>query len=471
MLNLISITLESDIKNIEEVEPILQKYCALYSSIERILFNELKNNSNSSFLFNELQREYIVKHNIHARLFKSLFRKAIGRIQSLKSNQVNYKIQKQVKIKKLYKKLFKCKNRKYRFYVKNKINKLNQQIKSKKEIQSVWGSKKLFKSQWTNEKYINSRDEWENEWKIKRDYNMFVIGSSDENFGNSLCQLQSLKKIRMTLPKSFEEKHLDIVVDFDKSKKIYKYLQDAIANKRALTHRIFQNSETKKWYVQISFSIENECADLNNGTIGVDINYNVISTCRIKKDGNKEQFKNYNFNIDKDDLDNNRRILSEIVNRIVDDALENKKTITIEEINLKHVLKNEKISLVCYNNFISLLRARCIKKGILLIEINPAYTSIIGGLKYQKRFGVCRHQSASYVMGRRGLNYIERVPPEYICLLQSEEKDKSLLDRWGSINKRLQKVSHEEKSLYLHSVYRDLPTCDLESYSVSFANK
>ena len=484
MLNSTTITLESDIKNVKEVEKFLQQYCTIYSSIERTLFNRLKNEENISTLFNELQREYVLKYNIHARLFKSIWRRMIGRIQSLVSNNENYIVQKRTKIKKLNKKLENIKNEFYIFRIESNINKLNQYLENGREIQSVWGSKKFFKSQWSDEYYKNCqneeeieklkkeyKDNWREEWKIRRDYNMLVVGSSDENFGNSLFQLQTLNKLRITLPREFEQRRLDIEVDFNKDKKIYNYLKLAIANRQALTIRIFQSPLNKKWYVQISFTLSNECRNLNNGTIGVDINYNVISTCRIKKDGNQEQFKNYDFEVDNQNSDENRRIFSEIVNQIVDDAFEHRKIITIEEINLKNVIKNKEISLVCYNTFISLLRARCIKMGVLLIEINPKYTSIIGGLKYQKRFGVCRHQSASYCIGRRGLNYVEKIPSGYIYLLHGEEKDKSLLDQWNLINKRLQKVSQDEKSLYLHSVYRDQTNCDFESYSVSFANE
>lgn len=466
MLDLTTITLESDVKNITEIESVLKKFGTVYSSIERTLFNKIKDKDNATDLFNDLQREFISKYNIHARLFKSIWKKVIGRIQSIKSNRKNYEILAEKKIEKLSKELKKCKRKRKTFRMKSKINKLEMKLKNERKIQSIWGSKNFYRKQWLAE-----HNEWKKEWKIRRDNNIFIIGSSDETFGNSLCQLQNLNKLRITLPKDFEQKHLDIIIDFNKDKKLYKYLPLAIANGQALTHRVFQNPESKKWYVQTSFTLSNECKNLNNGTIGIDINYNTIATCIIKKDGNKEYFKNYNFNIDKENQDKNRQIFSDIVNQIVDNALENRKTITIEEINLKNVLKNEKISLVCYNAFISLLRTRCVKKGILLIEINPKYTSIIGGLKYQKRLGVSRHGSASYVIGRRGLNYIEKIPIGYICLLQGEEKDKSLLERWGFINKRLQKVSQGEKSLYLHSVYRDQSNCSLESYSVSFANE
>ena len=78
---------------------------------------------------------------------------------------------------------------------------------------------------------------WLEEWKIKRNNNVTLIGSSDESFGNSLCQLQSLENIRLTLPEfisqNVNKKHINLKVNFNKDKKIYKYLQEAIRNKKA----------------------------------------------------------------------------------------------------------------------------------------------------------------------------------------------------------------------------------------------
>ena len=475
------IVLESDIKNISDVESFLKHYGTIYSTAERTLFNRLVNAEDIGALRNALQREFIAKFNIKARVFKSLWKKVIGRIESIKSNQKNYKIDNKEKIKKVLKELEKHKNNNYQKFKKNSyLNQLKEELDNKDKISSVWGSRRFFKEQWADKEYkelpegpekIKKQKEykikWKEEWKNRRDNNIYIIGSSDESFGNQLCQLQNLKKLRLTLPEECGQKYLDLEVDFDKDKKIYQYLKSAIVNKQALTTRIFQNIKNKRWYVQIAFTLSNECQDLNNGTIGVDINYDLISTCLIKKNGNKESFKNYKFEVDLNNEDKNRQMLSDIVNRMVDDSYENKKTITIEKIDLKNVVKKGNISMVCYNVFVSLLRARCVKNGILLIEVEPKFTSIIGELKYQKMFGVGRHESASLVIGRRGLNYIDRIPKGYICLLQGEERNKSLLDRWNLINKRLLKVSPKEKSLYMYNVYKDQLISSLKSYSVS----
>ena len=455
-----TITLSSKIDNILEIQNELSEYCKLNSFLERKLFNYINNNIDYKLDYNLLQKQYIKEYNIHARLFKSLWKNTLGKLQAINSNNKNYIENDKIRLEKLTKELKSKKKTKFqKHFIKQNINKLNQKLNNNRKISRMWGSKSFYKKQWNCE----DKEKWLEQWKIKRNHSLFIIGSSDESFGNSLCQLQTLNNIRLTLPKNFQNKYINLSVDFNKDKKIYKYLQNAVIEKKALTYTIYQNSDNKNWYVSISFSISNECLDHNYGTIGLDFNYNLIALSSIKQDGNKEYFKNLYFELDKNNSNKNTQILSDLVSQIVNIAKENRKTITIEKLDLKKILKDEKLSYVVYNKFFSLLKVKCVKEGILIIEVNPAFTSIIGSLKYQRRFGVSRHASASYVIGRRGLNYIERIPKKYICLLQSGEKDKSMFFQWKSINKRLNKVSKFEKSLYLFGIYKDQSLFNLNS--------
>ena len=48
-----------------------------------------------------------------------------------------------------------------------------------------------------------------------------------------------------------------------------------------------------------------------------------------------------------------------------------------------------------------------------VIEVNPAYTSLIGKIKYLKRLRCPVHVAAAYVIGRRGMGFREKVPGIY----------------------------------------------------------
>ena len=442
----IIITVQSDIKNLTiEQEENLKQYCSVYSNLERILFNTLKNEEKSSEFSNILQREYIKKYDIHARLFKTLFKQVIGRISAIKSLQKLNKKNNKLQINKTKKKLKKLKDSFKIYNVKNKLNRFKQRLSKEYKVNSVWGSKSFYKKQWNAE----NKENWLEEWRIRRDYHVSFIGSKDESFGNSLCQLQNLQKLRITLPKYFEDKHLNLEVDFQKNKKIYKYLYSAISNSQALMYQIKYNYKRKKWYVFVSFKLTNECKKYKNGTIGIDLNYNLIALCHVKQNGNKDRFHNIPFELTKDNSNKNTQILSNIANEIVETAKKENKFITIEKLDLKNKAKDKKLSYIVYLKFFTLLRSRAVKEEVLEIAVNPAFTSIIGKLKYKKRFGITKHSSAAYVIGRRGLNYIENIPFRIACLLHSGEKEKHNWSKWGILNKRLNKVPQLEESLCL----------------------
>ena len=73
------ITLESLIINSNECEDALSNYCNLYSHLERLLFNTLRNTENPKELYNTLQKQFIKDYNIHARTFKTLWKQTVGK--------------------------------------------------------------------------------------------------------------------------------------------------------------------------------------------------------------------------------------------------------------------------------------------------------------------------------------------------------------------------------------------------------
>ena len=57
-----------------------------------------------------------------------------------------------------------------------------------------------------------------------------------------------------------------------------------------------------------------------------------------------------------------------------------------------------------------MLRSRATRMGVAVIDHNPAYTSLIGDVKFSARYGVSVHVSAACAIARRGMGLSERVP-------------------------------------------------------------
>ncbi|MCL4302089.1 MAG: hypothetical protein KJ077_40730 [Anaerolineae bacterium] len=55
-----------------------------------------------------------------------------------------------------------------------------------------------------------------------------------------------------------------------------------------------------------------------------------------------------------------------------------------------------------------------LRQGISVVQINPAYTSVIGKHKYVASYGMSGHEAAAYVIARRGQGRAERLPKEIV---------------------------------------------------------
>ena len=67
------------------------------------------------------------------------------------------------------------------------------------------------------------------------------------------------------------------------------------------------------------------------------------------------------------------------------------------------------LSSFAYSKIKYLIQARAADAGIEVIEVNPAYTSVIGKAKYIHRLGVSIHQAAAFAIARRCMRLKEKV--------------------------------------------------------------
>ncbi|WP_041725684.1 IS200/IS605 family accessory protein TnpB-related protein [Caldicellulosiruptor acetigenus] len=113
---------------------------------------------------------------------------------------------------------------------------------------------------------------------------------------------------------------------------------------------------------------------------------------------------------------------------IVAIAKDNQKAIVIEKLDIKNRgrrgdfsgRKSRRIShYFGYRSLLEKVKLLAKREGIEVIEVNPAYTSVIGMLKYAPQFMVSKDVAAAYVIARRGLGLKERIPHNYMLLLSS----------------------------------------------------
>lgn len=106
------------------------------------------------------------------------------------------------------------------------------------------------------------------------------------------------------------------------------------------------------------------------------------------------------------------------------------------------------LSSLAYTSIISIIKSRAYRFGVQVKEINPAFTSIIGRVKFAARYGLTIHESAALCIARRFQRVSERLPrhldriPDgkggHVALsLPVRNRDKHVWSQWRQVKKKL----------------------------------
>jgi hypothetical protein len=79
-------------------------------------------------------------------------------------------------------------------------------------------------------------------------------------------------------------------------------------------------------------------------------------------------------------------------------------------------------------------------RGIELITINPAYTSVIGLVKFVRMYGLASDEAAALAVARRGIRLSEKLPSAITAYL-SVNDSKHVWHWWNKLNTLLKKSS------------------------------
>jgi IS605 OrfB family transposase len=88
------------------------------------------------------------------------------------------------------------------------------------------------------------------------------------------------------------------------------------------------------------------------------------------------------------------------------------------------------------------------REGVQLIKVNPAYTSVIGKIKYAPIYRIDKDIAGAYVIARRGLGFKEQIPKNYEKLLEDKEFLSYSVARIEDNLAKLKREIKEEKNEY-----------------------
>ncbi|HBT99423.1 MAG TPA: transposase, partial [Sulfurihydrogenibium sp.] len=178
------------------------------------------------------------------------------------------------------------------------------------------------------------------------------------------------------------------------------------------------------------------------------------------KDGNLEKYQSINLNELLEANSEKRQYLEWLIaHKIIKIAKKENKAIAIENLNKLPKGKRgdgfaklrSKLQKWSYKRLLDKIEILAKRNGIEIRKVNPAYTSVIGKLKYSPQYNIDKDIAGAYVIARRGLGYKEKLPKNYKELLNDIDFLSYTIARIeDSITKLKQKIK-EEKNEYKRS--------------------
>jgi len=196
-----------------------------------------------------------------------------------------------------------------------------------------------------------------------------------------------------------------------------------------------------------------------NGVIAIDINASPIhlAIAEVSKTGKLLSYQTISLHhllgLSQNSKDHQEWIL---VHQIVDLAIQKNKAMAVE--NLKKLKRGRrgdgkaKLRKILYQwnakKFLQKLKRVAMIKGVEVVEINPAYTSVIGLLKYAPQLNIDKDIAGAYVIGRRALGFKEDMPENYEKLLKDKAYLEFALKRYEEREKELRELMEKETNKY-----------------------
>jgi IS605 OrfB family transposase len=268
---------------------------------------------------------------------------------------------------------------------------------------------------------------------------VFIVGSSDESFGNQVCQYDG-SKLSFRVPYCLEAKYGKYVEtvfgSFDRNINRFPLFG-------AKTWHFYRKNN--RWVVGVQFtpySLEKVSRPIQYGAIGIDINPCSIGWVYIDYQGNLKEFGTIPLQSGLGKNFNSQQLVNASL-ELATLATEYACPVVCEELNFdkkKESLRENgrkyarMLSNFAYSKLYQFLESILSNRGITLYKKNPAYTSIIGLVKYSKMYGLSSDIAAAFVIARRGMNLSERLPASVSAYLEVNPR-KHVWSGWSKLNK------------------------------------
>jgi IS605 OrfB family transposase len=285
-------------------------------------------------------------------------------------------------------------------------------------------------------------------------HQIFGVGSKDESYGNQVCQWDG-NVLTFRVPKCLEHRFgktvSSAIGDFPRN------INRLPAN-GAKTWHLYR--KLGKWCVAVQFTptpVKRVSRQSDYGCIGIDLNPGSIGWAYVDADGNLKAHGQIPLLLGLPKGKQDAQIvkaclqLSSIASTfscpVVCEELDfSDKKERLGEQNKKYA---RMLSSWAYSRFYQLLNSILTNRGIDLFTVNPAYSSILGLVKYVRMYGKRSDEAAALVIARRKMKLSEKLPSAITAYFSVNEKKHV----WHWLNKLNKQIKRSGRVNRRHDYY------------------
>ena len=337
----------------------------------------------------------------------------------------------------------------------------------------IFGSRELFEK--LKKKHLTGkrREKLRQEWEERRYGFLYSRGdkSKEGNLNLRLVDLDGQWHLRINLgsgeyvwakvvrsAKREKDRWISFVWDLTQAERTGNWFAYTV-RLRLKNGKIYAQISKEEKFSEITITKE-------NGVIGIDINAYPfhLALAYTSRDGNLEKYERISLNGLLDGNTDKREYLSwQIAHQVVEIAKREGKAIVVE--NLEKVPKGrrgdgmpklrQKLQKWIYKGLLEKIEVVGKREGVQVLRVSPAYTSVIGKLKYAPIHRIDKDVASAYVIARRGLGFKESLPKNYRRLLEDKEflsySVAKVEDRIAKLKKEIEEEKNEYKRNKLKS--------------------
>ena len=462
----------------------LSAYGELYGRLQRKLFSDVAAGRAPA----SLKGEYRQRYGIPARMFNAVRVSLDGKVASVKEQQKLRLDDLQRRIVRAERQVSDADERGRQGQVHQKKRRLANLCSGLVALEAdiragrvrlCFGSKRLWRKQYhLADNGYGSHDEWLREWRDARGDEFFVLGSRDETGGCQLCVAavadDGTLTLRLRLPDCLAGQHgkyLTIqgvyfayghepVLAALQSSAEYAVCRREHGEKAARASELGQaisyrfKRDARGWRVFGTTEMMDVpvVTDKGRGAIGVDLNADHLAVAETDASGNYLNAFSVPLATYGKSTHQAEALIGDAVAGVVEYAREVGKPIVIEKLDFrqkKAALEGDSrkysrmLSSFSYGKVKAYFLSRGYREGVEVHQVNPAFSSVIGRVKFMERYGLSVHQAAALVLARRLLGCSEHISRRRVApvgngvhvtfFVPARKRVKHVWTYWGAI--------------------------------------